>query len=62
MKNEILTERVNLFEPNDYIFFCVELCGDFTADMLAKAVRAAFEANEATMSKIVLTDSGNAYY
>ncbi len=62
MKNEILTERVNLFEPNDYIFFCVELCGNFTADMLAKAVRAAFEANESTMSKIVLTDSGNAYY
>ncbi len=62
MKNEILTERVNLFEPNDYIFFCVELCGNFTADMLSKAVRAAFEANESTMSKIVLTDSGNAYY
>ncbi len=62
MKNEILTERTNLFEPNDYIIFCAELRGNFTADMLAKAVRKAFEANEATMSKIVLTDSGNAYY
>ncbi len=62
MKNEILTERPNLFEPNDYIVFCAELCGNFTADMLAEAVRAAFEANETTMSKIVLTDSGSAYY
>ncbi len=62
MKNEILTERTNLFEPNDYIIFCAELQGNFTAEMLADAVRKAFEANEATMSKIVLTDSGVAYY
>jgi len=62
VKKEILTERTNLFEPNDYIFFCVELFGNFTADMLKEAVQKAFEANESTMSKIVLTDSGNAFY
>ncbi len=62
MKQEILTERINLFEPSDYIFFHLELCGDFTAYRLAEAMRAAFSANEATMSRIVLTASGNAYY
>ena len=59
---EILTERPNLFEPNDYITFYIEL-GDkiYIAD-LENAIKAAYQANEATMSKIVLKPDGVAYY
>ena len=59
---EILTERPNLFEPNDYITFYIELGGKFHIADLVSAIKAAYQANEATMSKIVLTPDGTAYY
>lgn len=62
MKNYILTERPNLFEPNDYINFLVEIEGSPSADELMSAVKAAFAANEATMSKVVLESEGSAFY
>ena len=62
MKNYILTERANLFEPNDYINFLVEFDGNPDSDELVSAVKAAFEANEAAMSKIVLESDGSAFY
>lgn len=59
--NEIITERPNLFEPNVYITVCVEIAGKVSPNKLSTAVKQAFEANEATMSKIVL-ENGLAYY
>lgn len=59
--NEIVTERMHLFEPNVYITMCVEITGKVCPHKLSAAVKEAFEANEATMSKIVLED-GFAYY
>lgn len=59
--NEIITERPHLFEPNVYITVCVEVTGKVCPQKLTAAVKQAFEANEATMSKIVL-EHGFAYY
>ena len=59
--NEIITERPHLFEPNIYISVCVEIAGKVCPQKLAAAVKKAFEANEATMSKIML-EHGFAYY
>lgn len=59
--NEIVTERPNLFEPNVYITVCAEIEGKVCPHRLSAAVKQAFEANEATMSKIVL-EQGFAYY
>ena len=58
---KIITERPNLFEPNVYITVCVEITGKVCPHKLSAAVKQAFEANEATMSKIVL-QHGLAYY
>lgn len=62
MRNYILTERVNLFEPNVYIKFIVKIKGITKPEKLADAVKKAFTVNEAAMSKIVLEESGAAYY
>lgn len=59
---EIITERPNLFEPNVYINFYVEISGIVNAADLENAVRSAYSANESTMSKIVLRSDGVAYY
>lgn len=59
--NEIITERVNLFEPNVYITVCVEIVGKISANRLTVAIKRAFAANEATISKIVL-NGGDAFY
>lgn len=59
--NEIITERPHLFEPNVYITLCVEIAGNVCPHKLSAAVKRAFEANEATMSKIVL-EHGAAHY
>lgn len=59
---EILTERPNLFEPDDYITFCVRIRGKLCAEDLVSAVKAAYEMNESTMSRIVLQSDGNAFY
>lgn len=58
---ELITERPNLFEPNVYIAMCVELTGKICPHQLTEAVKEAYKANEATMSRIVL-EHGTAYY
>lgn len=62
MKKYIRAERANLFEPNVYISMIVKIEGVVTKEDIRKAVERAYKANEATMSKIVLEDNGNAYY
>ena len=62
MKNYICSERADLFEPNIYIHFRVQLMGNPKPEQVAAAVNAAFAANEATMSKVVLLQTGEAYY
>lgn len=62
MKNYICSERADLFEPNIYINFWIQLVGDPKPEDVEAAVKAAFAANEATMSKVVLLRTGEAYY
>ncbi|MBD5544748.1 MAG: hypothetical protein HDR01_11060 [Lachnospiraceae bacterium] len=62
VKNQILSERVNLFEPNVYIQFLVQIEGNVSPEALKNAVEKAYTVNEATMSKIVLEENGEAYY
>lgn len=62
MKKYIRSERANLFEPNVYIGIIVKLSGYISVEYIEQAVYKAYEANEATMSKIVLESDGNAYY
>lgn len=62
MKKYIRSERTNLFEPNDYISMIVKLSGDLLSEEIEQAVYNAYEANEATMSKIVLEENGDAFY
>lgn len=62
MKKFIRSERANLFEPNVYIGMVVKLCGNLSRKEIEQAVYEAYEANEATMSKIVLEENGDAYY
>lgn len=59
--NKIIIERVNLFEPNVYISMCIKLVGKINTKELTIAIKEAFKANEATMSKIVLNNS-EAFY
>lgn len=58
MNNYICTERVNLFEPNVYIQYLVQIMGNPMPEALITSVQAAFANNEATMSRIVL-DKGS---
>lgn len=62
MKKYIRSERANLFEPNVYISMIVKLSGDLQSEEIGQAVYKAYEANEATMSKIVLEENGDAFY
>lgn len=62
MKKYISSERPNLFEPNVYISMVVKIEGNVTAEMMTEAIRAAYNANESTMSKVVLCANGDAYY
>ena len=62
MKKYIRSERANLFEPNVYISMIVKLSGDLQSEEIEQAVYKAYEANEATTSKIVLGENGDAYY
>lgn len=62
MKKYIRSERANLFEPNVYISMIVKLSGDLQSEEIEQAVQKAYEANEATMSKIVLEENGDVYY
>ena len=58
----ISSERPNLFEPNDYISMVVTFSGRISQEEVALAVKKAYENNEVTRSKIVLTPDGTAYY
>lgn len=60
-RKEIITERQNLFEPNVYVTMCVEITGKVCPDRLAAAIRDAYNANEAAMSKIVLDQDCASY-
>ncbi|MFA9464675.1 MAG: hypothetical protein ACERKN_10345 [Velocimicrobium sp.] len=62
MKNYIYSERADLFEPNIYIQFLVQIMGNPATDALVSAVKTAFDANEATMSKIVQDKNGDIFY
>ena len=62
MKKYIRSERANLFEPNVYISMIVKLSGNLQSEEIEQAVYKAYEANEATTSKIVLEENGDAYY
>ena len=62
MKKYIRTERANLFEPDVYISMVVKITGDVSKEAMRQAVERAYEANEATMSEIVITEQGDAYY
>ena len=61
-KKFIYTEREDLFAPNIYIHFYVKVTGNPKTDDLVRAVKAAFCANESTMSKIVLEEDSSACY
>lgn len=60
--NFIYSERADLFDPNIYITFYVKVTGNPKTDALVRAVKEAFLANEATMSKVVLGEDGPARY
>lgn len=62
MRNLIYSERVDLFEPNIYIQFLVQITGEPSTDDLVLVVKSAFAANEATLSRIVLEKDGTAFY
>jgi hypothetical protein len=62
MKNYIYTERADLFEPNIYIQYLVQVVGNPASNALVSAVKDAFAVNEATMSRIVLDMNGDAFY
>ena len=62
MRNRISTERAILFDPNVYITMFFDIIGKVDTEMLLLAINRAFTAFEATMSKIVLLDDGEAYY
>ncbi len=62
MNKLLCTERLDLFEPNIYIGFLVQLTGSAAPDAVVSAVKTAFAANEAILSKVVLNANGDAYY
>ena len=49
--HEIITERPNLFEPDDYITFYIELSGKVRAEELADAVKSAYRATKLQCQK-----------
>lgn len=62
MSKYINTERSNLFEPNVYINFKVDIDGRPPVDQLQSAVEKAFTLNESLMSRIVMDNQGQAEY
>lgn len=57
----LLTERPNLFEPNDHMSFYLEMSKVDMED-LRVAIYKAYLNNETTCCRIVLKEDGNAYY
>lgn len=62
MKKYIKTERPNLFEPNVYISIIVNIDGTVTKEEVFNAVNTAYLKNEATMSKVILKENGEALF
>lgn len=63
MKKYLITERPDLFEPDVYISIVVTLRGEnLKKEIISDAVNEAYQANEVTMSKIVLDGTGNSFY
>lgn len=62
MKKMICSERADLFDPNIYIQFLIEITGNPDIGELMDSIKTAFATNEATMSKVVLLEDGRAYY
>lgn len=62
LKKYIRSERANLFEPNDYIAMVIEISAYLPKAAVECAVKKAYQANETTLSKIVLDERGNAWY
>lgn len=62
MNKYILSERQNLFEPNDYISIYAKIDNNPDISSVENAVRKAFKANETTMSRIVIENNGQVRY
>lgn len=62
MQNRILSERIDLFDPNMCITMFFDIIGDVETELLISAINKAFTSFEATMSRIVLLDDGEAHY
>lgn len=62
MKNFIITERVNLFEPNDAIAMKFTILRQVEEHQITAAFNTAVKANETLNSKIVLSENGDAWY
>ena len=62
MINKIATERGDLFDPNIYINIIFDIIGGIDSEELIAAINKAFNGYEATMSKVVLSPEGDAYY
>lgn len=62
MKNRISSERVDLFDPNMCITMFFDIIGEVETESLISAINKAFTSFEATMSRIVLLEDGEAYY
>ena len=62
MENRISSERIDLFDPNMYIAMCLDIIGEVDTEMLILAINKAFTTFEATMSRIVLLEDGEAFY
>lgn len=62
VKKFIITERTNLFEPNDAIAMKFTILGQVDANRIISAFNAAVKANETLCSKVVLSENGDAWY
>jgi Condensation domain. len=62
VKKLIITERTNLFEPNDAIAMKFTILGQVEANRIITAFNAAVKANETLCSKVVLSENGDAWY
>lgn len=62
VKNFIITERTNLFEPNDAIAMKFTILGQVEEHRTTVAFDTAVKANETLNSKIVLSENGDAWY
>lgn len=62
MEQKINIERTHLFSPNINVTVLVTISGKVKAEELTEAIRSAVKCHEILSCKIVLTESGDAYY